>query len=140
MWKLSKNSIKNSEGIDERLTAIRDRALQISPIDFGHPEHAGRRTTVEQEELYLEGLSHCDGYRKQSYHQSGKALDFYAYVSGAASWKHEHLAIVAAAFLQAACELGYVLEWGGLWAAPWKPDGTPGGFIDMPHMQLKPLG
>jgi len=55
------------------------------------------------------------------------ALDVYAYVDGAASWRPQHLATVAAAMLQAANELGVRLEWGGLWRS----------FVDMPHFQIK---
>jgi hypothetical protein len=83
------------------------------------------RTAEDQHDLYLDGKSKCDGYDNESYHQSGKALDFYAYVDGAGSWKREHLTEVAAAFLQAAATLGYKLEWGGFW--PW----------DAPHVQIR---
>ena len=65
------------------------------------------------------------------------ALDFYAYIHGKASWEHKHLAMVATAFFQAASELGYRIEWGGLWKRK-KPkliDGIPYGW-DMPHIQL----
>ncbi|MEO5344604.1 MAG: hypothetical protein H7842_15010, partial [Gammaproteobacteria bacterium SHHR-1] len=58
--------------------------------------------------------------------------DFYAYVDGRASWEREHLAMVAAAFLQAASHLGYAISWGGLWK-------QRGGGIygwDMVHVEL----
>jgi len=127
MWKLSKKSLQRREGVDPKLIEIDDLALQISPIDFGHPEHAGLRSDQEQYQLYLDGKSpHCDGTRKKSYHQTGKALDFYAYVDGAASWDEHHLTQVAAAFLQAASELGYALQWGGHFKGGW----------DKPHVQL----
>jgi len=126
MWVLSKRSLKNSEGIDPRLIEIRDRALEISPIDFGHPKYAGMRTAEEQMDLYMDDKSKCDGIHKKSYHQTGKALDFYAYVDGKASWSVYDLTKVAAAFLQAASELGYKLQWGGHWKS-WQ---------DMPHVQL----
>ena len=127
MFKLSRRSKENREGIDPRLIAISDRALTISKYDFGHPAHSGLRTAEEQHNLYVDNKSNCDGYRKESYHQSGKALDFYAFVDGKASWDKEHLAVVAAAFLQAAAELGHKLEWGGLWK----------NFSDYPHVQIR---
>ena len=66
------------------------------------------------------------GSLTRAYHQTGNAVDVYAYVDGKASWDHEHLASVAAAMLQASSELGIPLEWGGLWK----------GFCDRPHFQL----
>ena len=126
MWKLGKRSKQRREGIDPRLIEICDLALNISPIDFGHGYLSGFRTSEEQQQLYIDGKSKCDGTLKKSYHQTGKALDFYAYVNGAASWDEYHLTQVAAAFLQAASELGYKLQWGGFWK----------NFKDMPHVQL----
>lgn len=126
MFKLSESSKKNREGVDQRLIDISDLALQISVVDFGHPKDSGIRTPERQNELYEAGKSKCDGYKLKSYHQTGKALDFYAFVDGRASWNTEHLAMVGAAFLQAANQLGYKLEWGGLWKS----------FKDYPHVQL----
>ncbi len=126
IYKLSKRSKQRREGVDPRLIEISDLAIQITAIDFGIPEYGGLRSTEEQAELFDSGASKCDGYRKKSRHQSGKALDFYAFVDGKASWEREHLAIVAAAFLQAASMLGYKLQWGGLW----------GSFPDFPHVEL----
>ena len=126
MFKLSKSSKKRRAGVDERLIEISDLAIKITIVDFGIPGDGGVRTAKRQKELFLDSKSKCDGYDKKSRHQSGKALDFYAYVDGKASWKPEHLTMVAAAFLQAASILGYKLEWGGLWK----------GFRDMPHVQL----
>lgn len=135
-FKLSKNSINNSAGIDPRLVEIRDRALQISKVDFGHPRDAGLRTAERQNELFKNKVSQCDGYENLSYHQSGLALDFYAFVDGSASWHPPHLTMVAAAFLQAASELGYELEWGGLWSTGDTVDGVAYGW-DCGHIQLK---
>ena len=132
MFRLGKSSLANRAGVDPRLIEISDRAIEISTIDFGHGPVSGLRTADIQEALFLEGRSNCDGYRDKSYHQTGLALDFYAYVDGGASWTPEHLAMVAAAFLQAANELGYKLTWGGLWKS--KKGGLYGW--DMPHVQL----
>ena len=126
MFAFSKSSLSRREGVSKKLIEISDLALKISPRDFGIPDHGGRRTKREQNSLYNDGLSKADGYEKLSYHQSGNALDVYAFVDGAASWEEEHLAMVAAAMLQAANQLGYKLEWGGLWTS----------FVDMPHFQL----
>jgi peptidoglycan L-alanyl-D-glutamate endopeptidase CwlK len=125
-FKLSKKSKERRKGVDQRLIEISDLAIKITKVDFGHPEYAGMRTDDEQHELFKQGRSKADGYQKKSRHQTGLALDFYAFVDGKASWEKEHLAMVAAAFLQAASILGYQLEWGGLWR----------NFQDYPHIQL----
>ena len=101
-------------------------AIQITKIDIGIPSTCGFRTAEKQNELFTDGKSKADGYNKKSYHQTGKALDFYAYVDGRASWEPHHLTYVATAFLQSASILGYKLEWGGLW-----------NYLDMPHVQIK---
>lgn len=125
-FKFSRNSIERMNGVDKNLRNVAYRALQISKVDFGIPAYGGRRTAEEQKQLFDDGKSQLDGTNKKSYHQTGKALDVYAYVDGKASWEKEHLAMVAAAMLQAASEMGVKLEWGGLWTS----------FVDMPHFQI----
>jgi len=132
VFKLSKKSKQRREGVDPRLIEICDLAIQISVVDFGIPGDGGVREDERQYQLFLDGKSKADGYDKKSKHQKakdgyGKALDFYAYVDGKASWNTEHLAMVACAFLQAASMLGYKLKWGGLWKS----------FKDMPHVQIE---
>jgi peptidoglycan LD-endopeptidase CwlK len=131
-YKLSERSIKRMSGVDPRLQEIAQRAIEITAVDFGVPKGGGRRTAEQQNALYRDGASRCDGYTNRSNHQPptpggfGAALDFYAYKNGEASWVKYDLTMVAAAFLQAASELGYSLEWGGLWRT----------FPDFPHVQL----
>jgi|TARA_B110000908_G_scaffold56308_1_gene68549 peptidoglycan L-alanyl-D-glutamate endopeptidase CwlK len=127
MFKLGANSLKNREGIDERLIEITDLAISLSNVDFGIPSTGGLRTLDDQVKLFTEGKSKCDGRATKSYHQTGKAVDVYAYVDGKASWDKLDLALVAAAMLQASAELGYELKWGGLWKS-WQ---------DYPHFELE---
>ena len=131
-YSLSKKSKKNREGVDPRLIEIGDLAVTLTLIDFGHGNTAGLRSAQTQHALFLGGKSKADGYDKIGKHQSGKALDFYAYINGAASWAPIHLAMVATAFLQAASILGYKIQWGGLW--PSKARGMYGW--DMAHIEL----
>ena len=126
MYKLSKSSAEVLATVNPKLQEIATLALSISVIDFGIPSSGGMRTAEEQFELFNDSRSPLDGYEKESYHQTGNALDFYAYVDGHASWQPEHLSLVACAMLQAASILGYPLEWGGLFRS----------FKDMPHLQL----
>ena len=124
-FKLGANSLNNLAGVDTRLIEISDRAIQLSIIDFGIPSSGGLRTIKEQAALFTAGKSKADGRINKSFHQTARALDVFAFVDGKASWEKEHLALIAAAMLQAASELGYRLTWGGLWK--WQ---------DMPHFQL----
>jgi len=126
MFKLGQNSLNNRSGVDQRLIEISDLAITLSSIDFGIPSSGGLRTTADQALLFTSGVSKADGRTNKSYHQSGRALDVYAYVDGKASWDKLHLAIIATAMLQAAAHLGHKLEWGGLWKS-WQ---------DMPHFEL----
>jgi len=127
MFKLGKNSINNMAGIDGRLIDIADVAITLSNIDFGIPSTGGLRSKTDQAKLFADGVSKADGVNNKSYHQSGKALDVYAYVDGKASWDKLHLALIAAAMLQASAQLGYELKWGGLWKS-WQ---------DYPHFEIK---
>ena len=126
-FELGKNSLKNMEGIDDRLIDIAELAITLSPIDFGVPSSGGFRSTQDQAELYTSGKSKCDGRTNKSYHQTGKALDVFAYVDGKASWDTLHLTTIATAMLQSASQLGIELQWGGLWRS-WQ---------DLPHFQIK---
>lgn len=127
MFQFSKTSKERMAGVDARLIQVMEEAIKLSPIDFGIPEHGGLRTAEEQHSLYLNKASEKDGYVKKSYHQSGKALDVFAYVNGKNSWDEGHLTTIATAVLQAANSLGYKVEWGGLWK----------DFVDMPHFQIR---
>lgn len=125
-YRFSDKSIARMAGVHDDLQRVAYRAIAISKIDFGIPRDGGLRSAERQHQLFLDGKSKADGYIKPGKHQSGNALDFYAYVDGAASWEPEHLAQVAAAFLQAAIEEGVRIRWGGLFRS----------FTDMPHVEL----
>ena len=127
MFKLGKNSLNNLVGVDERLIDIAEVAIKLSNIDFGIPSTGGLRTEEVQAKLFADGVSKADGVNSKSYHQSGKALDVYAYVDGKASWDKLHLSLIAAAMLQASAQLGHELKWGGLWKS-WQ---------DYPHFEIR---
>lgn len=133
--KLGKNSKKNRKGINQKLIEIDDLAIEITCIDYGHGKHSGLRTAEDQNELYKNGLSSCDGYKKLSNHQSGHALDFYAYVNGQASWNPAYLSIIACAYFQAASKLNYKIRWGGFFKPHKKTENIIHGW-DMPHIEL----
>jgi len=134
LYRFSETSLNRREGVDPRLIEISDFAIQITPVDFGIPKDGGIRTASRQYDLYLAGKSKADGTTHQSAHQSGKALDFYAWVNGHASWEVGHLAMVAAAHLQAASMLGYSLKWGGFFK-PFSDEPFYHGW-DCAHVEL----
>lgn len=127
MYKLSKRSYERLNGVDAILIAIVTEAIKESPYDFGIPKSGGLRTAEEQYILYKKGRSKADGFKKKSYHQSGKAFDIFAYVDGQASWEKEHLKPIALHIIKVAKEqFDIKLEWGGFWNT----------FKDMPHFQI----
>ena len=126
-FKLGANSINNMSGIDERLISIAELAITLTNIDFGIPSTGGLRSTEDQAKLFTSGVSKADGRTNKSYHQTGKAVDVYAYVDGKASWDKLHLSLIAAAMLQASSQLGFELKWGGLWKS-WQ---------DYPHFEIR---
>lgn len=128
MFALGKKSCSHMVGVNPDLIRVAHRAIEITRIDFGIPSTGGWRSDVDQNTLFKKGVSECDGFVEISYHQTGNALDFYALdpKTGKASWDKLLLAQIAAAFLQAAAELGVKLEWGGLFK----------NFLDMPHVQI----
>ena len=130
-FQFGQSSLNNRSGVDQRLIEISDLAIQISNIDFGHGPYSGLRTTEDQAKLFTEGKSKCDGRTIKSFHQTGRALDCYAYIGGKASWEPAHLAMVGIAMLQAASTLGYSLESGLLWNKAGKLYGW-----DCPHFEI----
>jgi peptidoglycan L-alanyl-D-glutamate endopeptidase CwlK len=126
-FKFGENSERRMIGVNYQLVEVAKLALVLSPIDFGIPKYGGLRTAEEQQELFNDKASQLDGTIKKSNHQSGMALDVFAYVGGKASWDEHHLTTIAAAMLEAASRLSVNMRWGGHWV----------NFIDMPHFEVR---
>lgn len=151
-YKFSKSSVKRMQGVHPDLIIIFTEAIKNSPIDFGIPRDGGLRTAARQHEMFLdpEIETKCDGYKNKSYHQLenenikdeledddyGKALDFYAYVNGSASWAIHHLCMVASVIMTTAKRLkkeGKItidLYWGGQFGS------SDFNGWDLPHIQI----
>lgn len=133
MYKLSANSRKRLDGVDQVLIKIIELAIIDSPYDFGIPNDGGLRTEKRQGELYAQGrtvigpiITWADGVKKKSYHQSGRAFDFYAFVDGRATWEAKYYEPIARHIQKVAMEkFGVKLDWGGDWKKK-----------DMPHLQM----
>ena len=127
MFRLSDRSINTLEGIDKILRMIAVGGLTCSPIDYGIPPTGGLRTPEEQFVLFSRGVSKCDGYKKKSYHQTGRAFDIYAFVDGKATWDVQYYEPIARHLQEYALKMyGIELTWGGDFQS----------FIDMPHFQI----
>lgn len=134
MYKLSKRSISNLEGVHPDLVAVIERAIEITPIDFGVSE--GVRTVERQKQLVVEGKSttmnskHIPRYFKPDYYlpegEYGAAVDLFVLVDGKVTWDHKHFRKAIQAIFTAAIELGVQVEAGALWR----------DFLDSPHIQL----
>jgi len=106
-------SISKLNEVHEDLKKLMYEALKASPIDFGIS--CGRRGIEEQNKLFKEGKTKCDGINIKSKHNYMPALavDFYPYINGKASWDKVHLALVAGVILATADKLGINVRWGG---------------------------
>jgi len=133
-----KTSLKRMQGIDERLVRVLFRAIRIASkkkdgIDMTIPQFGGLRTADEQNKLFENGFSKCDGYEKKSYHQSGRAVDVIPYIKGKNVYKMEEtekqLAFhkVAVCMLEASNKEGVRLNWGGNWSS----------WLDRPHFEIR---
>ena len=132
MYKFSNTSVKRMEGLNPELIDVLYEGISTSPMDFGVA--SGYRTAEEQNELYQQGrtkpgniVTYMDGYNKKSYHQSGNAVDIYAYKNGKASWEVADLTLVARHLQDVAKNNGIDLHWGGDWTS----------FKDYPHLEIK---
>lgn len=97
---------------------------------LGHPMTVtcGLRSQAEQARLYQQGrttpgaiVTHADGVKVPSRHQSGRAVDCAFMVDNAPSWRDD---LPWKAYGYAGIAVG--LTWGGLWR----------GLGDRPHLEL----
>lgn len=137
-YQWGKTSLERMKGIDERLVKVLFRAIRIASkkldgVDMSIPEFGGLRTADEQNKLFENGFSKCDGYEKKSYHQSGKAIDVIPYIKGKNVYSMKkteqelYFHKVAVCMLEASNKEGVRLDWGGNWK----------GFMDRPHFEIR---
>lgn len=124
-WKLGNSSKKHLEGVHEDLVKVVERALELSPYDFGITE--GVRTLEKQKEYVASGKSqtmHSKHLLQRD--DTSHAIDFMVYVNGKGTWEIGYYRKVVQAFFTAAIELGVDIESGALWRT----------LVDGPHLQL----
>ncbi len=147
MFKLSKRSLNNLQGIKQPLVNVVTRAIQLTEIDFVVIE--GLRTTKRQQELVDQGASQT----MNSKHLTGDAVDLAAWL-GTIRWELPLYFRIAEAMKQAAIENNVAIRWGGAWSvndirsysetmehahetylALRRSQGRK-AFIDLPHWEL----
>lgn len=101
MFYLGKTSLRRIKPVNLYLRLTIGRFLVISTIDITIPWMGGKRTAPEQNKIFNNGYSRCDGYEKKSFHQSGDALDSAAYKNKAISNTKKD-ALTVAYFMQKA--------------------------------------
>ena len=122
MNKASRRTKDNLKGVNVKLAMLAGYVLGISKVDFWVNE--GLRSTETQQRYFKEGSTKCDGIKKKSKHQLGRAIDVY-YVG----WKRDaedqqKWKELIDTFKLAGKQLGIKLEFGYDWG--W----------DKPHIEL----
>ncbi len=128
MYKLSQRSKDNLKGVHPDLIRVVERAIQITPYDFGINE-TSVRTEYRQKILVATGKSQSMNSRhipENNECNLSCAIDINVYNKDGLTWDIGYYRRVAQAFVTAAIELGIQVELGILWKS----------FIDGVHIQL----
>lgn len=124
-FQLSSRSLSRLEGVHPDLVKVIERAIELTPYDFGVLE--GVRTIETQREYYRKGKSQTlDSQHLPQADAFGHAVDLYVLVNGEVTWEHKYFRKVVQAVFTAAIELGVQVSAGALWR----------DFLDSPHIQL----
>lgn len=134
MFRLSSRSLNRLKGVNYKLINILLLAIRRTPIDFGVAWMGGLRTPEEQNQLFKEGYSQCDGYEKLSKHQSGDAVDINVFVGAKLIENKEMLCVVAGVIFACANELNVPIRWGLDWNM--NGDIRDNKFNDLYHFEL----
>ena len=131
MNRLGSRSNKNIGNIDPRLAVIIGAVLAEGKIDFTITH--GFRSLQEQQSLYAQGrtkagniVTKCDGVKKKSYHQTGKAIDFIPFPFNNDWNDTRQFEKIGEELLRVGKALGYNCSYGGHWTS----------FKDWPHFQI----
>jgi len=134
-FKLSERSLERAKDVNPKLINLILLAIRRTPIDFGVAWMGGKRTAEEQNQLFKEGYSQCDGYEKLSKHQSGDAIDLNIFVGSKLVENKEMLCVVAGVMFSCANEMNINLIWGLDWNS--NGDIRDNKFNDMYHFEIK---
>ena len=114
-FKLSQRSIDRLEGVHPDMTAVVERAIQLTEVDFGVTQ--GVRTLEEQKANVAAGRSQTMA-SKHLLQDDGfsHAVDVVAYVGPDVSWELNLYDYICDAFKQAAEKVGCGIKWGAAWS------------------------
>ena len=111
-FQLSKRSHDRLFGVNPKLVAVVNQAIELTTVDFGVTE--GLRTVETQEAYVKAGKSQT----MDSKHIGGNAVDLVAYINGGVSWELNLYDNIAEAMRTAAIENDLALRWGAAWNVP----------------------
>lgn len=124
-WKLSNSSKTKLREVHPDLVKVVNRALELSPYDFGISE--GKRSVETQKQYVASGKSQTmNSYHLEQEDGYSHAIDFMVFINGSVTWEIGYYRKVIQAFFTASIELGVQIESGGLWRS----------FVDGPHIQM----
>ncbi|KHK00777.1 cell wall hydrolase [Desulfovibrio sp. TomC] len=122
MFHFGSRSLKALATCHPALQAVAHKAIAVTPVDFIVTE--GFRGREAQEEAYANGFSKARWGKSPHNHEPSLALDVVPYP---VDWDDvAKFKAIAAAFKQAAGELGVVLRWGGDFKS----------ILDTPHFEI----
>jgi peptidoglycan L-alanyl-D-glutamate endopeptidase CwlK len=111
-YKFSKSSLERLKEVDMQLILLANEVIKITKIDFSIIW--GKRTLEEQQVCFINKKSNCDGVKKISKHQQGKAIDIMCYdEKGKGTWDVIYYRYINELFKQVAKELNISYKWGG---------------------------
>ena len=114
-FRLSQRSMDRLEGVHPHMTAVVERAIQLTGVDFGVTQ--GVRTLDEQKANVAAGRSQTMA-SKHLLQDDGfsHAVDVVAYVGPDVSWELNVYDNICDAFKEAAKEVGCSIKWGAAWS------------------------
>ena len=114
-FRLSQRSMDRLEGVHPDMTAVVERAIQLTGVDFGVTQ--GVRTLDEQKANVAAGRSQTMA-SKHLLQDDGfsHAVDVVAYVGSDISWELNVYDDICDAFKEAAKEVGCSIKWGAAWS------------------------
>jgi peptidoglycan L-alanyl-D-glutamate endopeptidase CwlK len=148
-FNFSQSSLSKLLTVDNKLQYLAIKVLEVTPIDFAITE--GFRTIEEQQRLYEEGKSKCDGINNKSKHQEGKAIDICPVINNKLDYTAtDDLYFLLGLFYLKAKELlekyeltggseglNIKLRFGAFWNSPTiKQNREKTGFVDGYHIEL----
>ena len=122
-------------GVSPALVICATGVLKQCRFDLTIPHMGGIRTVADQQELWKKGrtapgkiVTHVDGRKKKSKHQSGLALDIVPWINGRPRWDLSHGAYehIAELMIREGEMMGITITWGGHWKK----------FTDLPHYEI----